>query len=304
MEVAVDGAQIAIRLNGVVINEYTSPHPERDPATGFLGIQNDGAGRDVSYRSVQITADDVDPEPEDLTAPTAGATLHGERNARGAYTGPVTVAFAGADEPGGSGIASIEYSLDGGAWTAYGDRFEVGEPGYHLVRFRATDAAGNVSQEIATGFSIVLPSRGGGGTPPPLPDPVVTPTPSDDPSPPAVDTPASFGLRDAAKRVPLARFARRGLTVRLTATGAMAGTARVVVARRTARRLGLKSRVLATRTVRVTAAGAVDVRLKPGTAAARILRGSKRTVIAKLDVRLAGAGGKTQTVTSRVALGA
>jgi hypothetical protein len=302
IEIAVDGAQITIRLNGVVINEYTSPHPERDPATGFLGIQNDGAGRDVSYRSVQITADDVDPEPEDITAPTARATLDGERNARGAYTGPVTVAFAGADDPGGSGIASIEYSIDGGAWTAYGDSFTVGEPGYHLVRFRATDAAGNVSHEIATGFSIVLPRRSGGGTTPPLPDPVVTPTPSDDPPPPAADEPASFSLRKVAKRMPLARFARRGLTVRLTTTGAMAGTARLVVARRTARRLGLKSRVVATRPVRLTAAGPLTVRLRPGRATARLLRGSKRTLTATLEVRLRGAGGKAQTITNRVAL--
>jgi hypothetical protein len=82
----------------------------------------------------------------------------------------------------------------------------------------------------------------------------------------------------------------------------MAGTAPVVVARRTARQLGQKSRVLATRTVRVTAAGPFDVRLKPGTATARLLRGSKRTLTATLEVRLRGAGGKTQTVTSRVAL--
>jgi hypothetical protein len=63
MEVSVDGPHITIRLNGVVINEYTSPHPERDTATGFVGIQNDGEVADVSYRSVQITADDEEPEP-------------------------------------------------------------------------------------------------------------------------------------------------------------------------------------------------------------------------------------------------
>jgi hypothetical protein len=294
MEVSVDGPQITIRLNGVVINEYTSPHPERDPATGFVGIQNDGEVADVSYRSVQITAADVDPEPEDTTAPVADATLDGERNERGAYTGPVTVAFAGADEPGGSGIESVEHSLDDGGWTPYDGPFEVDAPGHHLVTFRATDRAGNESAERAFGFSIAAPRRSVGE--PPVAVPPRAPPPQAEP-PPQVDAPASFRLQQAAKRMPIARFARRGLTVSLSATGALRGTARLVVSRATARRLGLKSRMIASRTVRVTQAGALDVRLQPSRGVARLLRGSKRTLAATLQVQLGG-----REATRRVAL--
>ena len=62
MEVDVNGQLIVIRLNGVEINRYTSPHPERDPSSGFFGVQNDGAGADVSYRSIQVKGGGLDPE--------------------------------------------------------------------------------------------------------------------------------------------------------------------------------------------------------------------------------------------------
>lgn len=43
-----------------------------------------------------------------------------------------------------SGVAKVEYSLDGGAWTAYTDSVEVRGDGEHTLRYRATDRAGNV----------------------------------------------------------------------------------------------------------------------------------------------------------------
>ncbi len=166
MEVEVDGQHITVRINGVVVNEYTSPHPERDPATGFVGIQNDGAGRDVTYRSVQIKGADL--PPADTTKPTGTAELDGPRRDDGAYTGPVAVTLAGADEAGGSGVANVEYALDGGAWTGYATPFTVSAPGYHTVQYRVTDVAGNVSDARAVAFTILAPPvEDPPGSPPP-----------------------------------------------------------------------------------------------------------------------------------------
>ena len=159
LEVAVDAPQITIRLNGVVINEYTSPHPERDLATGFIGIQNDGAGRDVTYRSVQIKEDA--PAPDDGTAPTVEASLAGATDGTGRYTGPVQVSITAAEEQGGSGVGMVEYRLDGGNWVAYTQPFQVVVPGEHTVAFRATDVAGNVSAEGSMAFGI---AEGGEGS--------------------------------------------------------------------------------------------------------------------------------------------
>ena len=42
-----------------------------------------------------------------------------------------------------SGLASVEYSLDGGAWTPYTAPFTVSADGSHTVDARASDNAGN-----------------------------------------------------------------------------------------------------------------------------------------------------------------
>ena len=44
--------------------------------------------------------------------------------------------LAGADEAGGSGVATVEYTLDGGAWTGYATPFTVSAPGYPAVQHR------------------------------------------------------------------------------------------------------------------------------------------------------------------------
>jgi cytochrome c len=83
----------------------------------------------------------------DETAPvTAATTDPANPGAAGWYTAPVTVSLAAADEEGGSGVASTEYSVDGGAFTAYGEPFAVSGDGSHEVRYRSTDAAGNVEE--------------------------------------------------------------------------------------------------------------------------------------------------------------
>ena len=42
-------------------------------------------------------------------------------------------------------MASVEYSLDGGAFVAYTGPVVVSQVGAHMVHYRATDRAGNTS---------------------------------------------------------------------------------------------------------------------------------------------------------------
>ncbi|MFJ2645225.1 ThuA domain-containing protein [Streptomyces sp. NPDC087420] len=53
-EIAVHDRRVEIHLNGVKINDYTST---RDIATGYIGVQNDGAGMDINYRDIRIRQD-------------------------------------------------------------------------------------------------------------------------------------------------------------------------------------------------------------------------------------------------------
>src|SRR5690625_1868313 len=70
-----------------------------------------------------------------------------------AYDAPATLVLE-ADDGEGSGVDTVEYSLDGGDWVAYDGEVEVSEPGSHTVTFRATDAAGNVSEVEEMTFAV------------------------------------------------------------------------------------------------------------------------------------------------------
>ncbi|MFI7541832.1 OmpL47-type beta-barrel domain-containing protein [Actinoplanes sp. NPDC049599] len=86
-------------------------------------------------------------------------------------TPPVTAATVNTQQPGiavvtvtatdaASGVASIEYALDAGAWTAYTAPVTVTAAGAHTVRYRATDGAGNVAAERTVAFTVVPPGPG------------------------------------------------------------------------------------------------------------------------------------------------
>jgi len=114
----------------------------------------------VSYRATDV-AGNVSEEgmahftvvSQDTTAPTVTATVVGEQDDDGAYIGSAMVTISATDE--GSGVASVEYKLDSGAWTVYSVAVQVSAAGEHTVLFRATDGAGNVSAEGTVSFTVV-----------------------------------------------------------------------------------------------------------------------------------------------------
>ncbi len=91
---------------------------------------------------------------EDTTPPEVTASVAGEQNADGAYVGSATVSLEATDE-GGSGVESVEYAVDGGEFAEYTEPVPLDEPGEHTVTYRATDVAGNVSEEGSTAVAVV-----------------------------------------------------------------------------------------------------------------------------------------------------
>lgn len=98
----------------------------------------------------------------DTTPPTVTATVAGEQDPSGNYVGSATVTLAAADAQ--SGVASVEYKLDSGAWTPYTAPVVVSTLGMHMLHHRATDVAGNMSAEGMAHFTVVAPH--GDTTPP------------------------------------------------------------------------------------------------------------------------------------------
>ncbi|MNW56736.1 hypothetical protein D3C74_344690 [compost metagenome] len=63
-DIRVEGDRIRIYLNDVLVNDFTSTDPARDLSSGFIGIQNHGAGETVSYRNIRVKDLGAEPEPE------------------------------------------------------------------------------------------------------------------------------------------------------------------------------------------------------------------------------------------------
>ncbi|WP_405867224.1 OmpL47-type beta-barrel domain-containing protein [Streptomyces sp. NBC_00005] len=129
-----------------VVVDQVGSHKVRYRAT-------DKAGNVSAEKSVEFTV--VAPPSDDTTAPDTSATVSGERNADGAYLDMATVTVSASDT--GSGVNTIEYAVDSGAWQPYTAPVMVHQLGSHAVRYRATDKAGNVSAEKSVEFTVVAP---------------------------------------------------------------------------------------------------------------------------------------------------
>ncbi|MFE9621788.1 OmpL47-type beta-barrel domain-containing protein [Streptomyces sp. NPDC006527] len=156
----VDRIQYAVGSTGDWI-PYTAPVMVHRPGTHTLRYRAvDKAGNVSPERTVTFTV--VSAPPQDTTPPVTGATVEGTRNSAGAYVGSARVTV-GATDHGGSGVAGIEYSLDGGPYIAYTAPVVVDRVGTHTVAYRASDKAGNTSAALSVMFSVVA----GGGVPAP-----------------------------------------------------------------------------------------------------------------------------------------
>ncbi|MEU6492283.1 family 16 glycoside hydrolase [Streptomyces sp. NPDC046984] len=120
----------------------------------------DKAGNVSAEKSVQFTV--VAAPPQDTTAPVTGVAVEGTKNSDGAYVGSAKVTVSATDE-GGSGVSSVEYSLDAGPYLAYTAPVVVDRAGAHSLAYRASDKAGNTSTPGTVNFTVVA----GGGVPAP-----------------------------------------------------------------------------------------------------------------------------------------
>ncbi|MBY8874064.1 ThuA domain-containing protein [Micromonospora sp. PLK6-60] len=137
---ATDGAN----GSGVARTEY-----QLDGATTWtaytapVAVSGDGE-HEVRFRSVD-EAGNVEETKKvaikiDATAPVSSAAFAPPSD-EGWHAGTVPVVLTATDA--GSGVKSLEFSLDGGAWTPYTEPVQVTGDGRHELLYRATDNAGN-----------------------------------------------------------------------------------------------------------------------------------------------------------------
>lgn len=148
-------------LNGWYISDVLVTASANDPGSGLASLEyavdggawtsytgaltlTDGA-RSLSVRAMDVAGNVTQSDQQihvDTTTPLINLSVNGTQGAAGWYVSDIQVSGASSDS--NSGLASFEYTVDGGAWTAYTSPLLFSE-GQRNVQFRATDQAGNAT---------------------------------------------------------------------------------------------------------------------------------------------------------------
>ncbi|HUL38664.1 MAG TPA: Ig-like domain-containing protein [Methanomassiliicoccales archaeon] len=122
------------RLNGGAWTTYSAPFTVDSQGTNAVDyFSTDNSGNSEAPKEVSVSID--------LAAPTTTVSASGPQGGAGWYVSAVTVTFTGSD--GFSGLQSIFYRLDGGAWIRYQSAVTIQSDGRHQLDFFSTDIAGN-----------------------------------------------------------------------------------------------------------------------------------------------------------------
>ncbi|WP_347160004.1 malectin domain-containing carbohydrate-binding protein [Pontibacter chitinilyticus] len=89
----------------------------------------------------------------DIIAPVANVSFNGTMQSEGVYRNEVQITVDASDN-GGSGLASVQYSLNGGAYAAYTSPLKLTTVGNYTFRAKATDGSGNTTTTDLYSFSI------------------------------------------------------------------------------------------------------------------------------------------------------
>ncbi|MDF6046411.1 hypothetical protein LRD69_30665 [Streptomyces sp. JH14] len=157
-------AEIEYSLDGAPYSGYTAPVAVNSVGQHTLTYRaTDKAGNTAPAKSVNFTV--VAPEPpKDTTPPDTSATVSGTKNSDGNYVSNATVTVTASDTE--SGVAGIEYALDGTSYSGYTTPVEINSVGQHTLTYRATDKAGNTAPAKSVNFTVVAPEPPKDTTPP------------------------------------------------------------------------------------------------------------------------------------------
>jgi hypothetical protein len=104
-----------------------------------LSIDQDGDGDSENILPPGTIVDN-----RDMIAPVTTLSLSDTEGQNGWYTSDVIVTLSAMDEENGSGVDKIEYFLDDvTTWNTYTDPIAISQEGVSMIKYRATDKAGN-----------------------------------------------------------------------------------------------------------------------------------------------------------------
>ncbi|MFC0111470.1 ThuA domain-containing protein [Kibdelosporangium aridum] len=150
VSVAVTGTDAT---SGIAKTEFSVDNGPWAAYADPVSVSADGS-HIVAYRVTDAAGNTFSaslPVNKDATAPLTTAEFAAP-NDDGWHAGAIPVTLSAVDPA--AGVASTQYSLDGGPWTPYTEPVNVTGDGTHTVAYRSTDRAGNVEQQKAATVKI------------------------------------------------------------------------------------------------------------------------------------------------------
>ena len=184
--------------------------------------------------------------------------------------------------------------------------FTVSGKGPHTIEVRSTDAAGNQEAKKTFDFEIGAETPpgstgGGGGT---IQVPLVPQNPISPTLPPMAVSPATAAFGTVSSKISRATFAKKGVAVPISCTGAMDGSATLTVTSKVAKQLKLATTTLASQAAKCYGPHSIKVSLKPSSSLAKALarKGGPKSVKLTLKVQMRVFGKAPQTLTKTITL--
>lgn len=135
-------------------SKYKSATITVDVKDGKLTIDaNGGTNTKLNYAIITPAT-----SGSDNTPPAVAVRLNGSLQSPGVYNNEVTATIEASDT-GGSGLASVQYSLNSGAYTNYTTPLRITTEGSYTIRARATDGNGNQTVTDIQSFRVVKASQ-------------------------------------------------------------------------------------------------------------------------------------------------
>ncbi|MDA0159761.1 DUF1080 domain-containing protein [Solirubrobacter ginsenosidimutans] len=182
--------------------------------------------------------------------------------------------------------------------------FTVTGKGPHTIEVRSTDAAGNQEAKTPFGFEIgatTPPGSTGDGS---TPLPVVQQNPISPTLPVMAASTATAKFGTISSKITRATFAKKGVAVPISCTGAMDGSATLTVSSAVAKQLKLAKTTLASADAKCYGPHSIKVSLKPSSSLARALarKGGPKSVKLTLSVQMRVFGKAPQTLRKTITL--
>ena len=133
---------VEYQINDGVFQLYAAPFVVSTQGTTRITARaKDRAGNvESSLPSAVVTID--------TSAPRTNVALAGTSGLAGWYRSPVAVSLSAADDASGSGVGTVEYSINDGAFQIYAAPFVISTEGATRITARAADRAGNVESPL------------------------------------------------------------------------------------------------------------------------------------------------------------